>query len=176
MSSFYMMEAANLFCGDHDPSDSKHLTLEEFQLPNMQEIYQEHHAGGSMFQVEFAVGVEKLGPTFKLKGFDPAVLGQFGLGAGKRNMYTAYGVIRDKRTGIAYPSVAVIEGRLGKANADAFKRGELQGHEYAINEVMHYELSFNGGEVFYFDFFASEWRVGGVDQNADANRILQIGG
>jgi hypothetical protein len=32
MSTIYVMEAANLFCGDDDPTASKHLTLTELQL------------------------------------------------------------------------------------------------------------------------------------------------
>ena len=39
MSTIYIMEAANLFCGDHDPTASKHLTLTELQLPALQEMY-----------------------------------------------------------------------------------------------------------------------------------------
>ena len=38
MSNIYIMEAANLFCGDENPTASKHLTLTELQLPNLQEI------------------------------------------------------------------------------------------------------------------------------------------
>ena len=56
MSTIYVMEACNLFCGDHDPAASKHLTLAELKLPPLQEIYQDHHAGGSRVQIEVAVG------------------------------------------------------------------------------------------------------------------------
>ena len=80
MATIFVMEAGNLFCGDHDPSASKHLTLNELQLPALQEIYQEHHAGGSRVQIEVAVGIQKLEPTFKLAGWDPELLTRFGLG------------------------------------------------------------------------------------------------
>ena len=58
--------------------------------------------------------------------------------------------------------------------ADAFQRGELQGHEYAINEVMHYELWFNEKEKLFWDFFSSEWRLDGISQNDDERRILRV--
>jgi uncharacterized protein len=137
-------------------------------------VYQDHHAGGSRVQIEVAVGISKLEPTFKLNGWDPDLLTQFGLGSSRQKVFTAYGVIRDKRTGVANEAKAIIEGRLGKIEPDAFQRGELQGHEYAINEVMHYELWFNEKEKLFWDFFSTEWRLDGVSQNDDERRILRI--
>lgn len=174
-ANFYMMEAANLFCGDHDPSASKHLTLTELQLPPLNEIFQDHHPGGSPFGIEIGLGVEKLLPTFKMAGTDPDLLSLFGLGTKLRQTFTAYGVMRDQRTGAALEAKAIIEGRLGKVEAETFQRGEMHGHDYAINGVIHYELWWGGREKFYMDFFSSEWRVDGKSQNSDENRILRIG-
>jgi len=176
MSNLYVMEAANLFAGDHDPTASLHLELTELALPNLEEMFQDHHPGGSRVQIEVAVGINKLSSTFKLAGWNPGLLTQFGLGETARRMFTAYGVIRDKREGRAIEAKALIEGRLGKAEADAFQRGELQGHDYAINEIMHYELWFDGKEKIFWDFFSTEWRVDGVAQNADEIAILGITG
>lgn len=172
--TIYVMEAVNLFAGDHDPTASKHLTITEMQLPNLQEMYQDHHAGGSKVQIEVAVGIQKLEPTFKLTGWDPDLLVQFGLGSGRTKVFTAYGVIRNKRTGEAIEAKAIIEGRLGKIEAEAFQRGELQAHDYAINEVVHYELWFADREKLYWDFFSTDWRLDGVSQNADERSILRI--
>lgn len=174
-TNFYVMEAANLFCGDHDPSASKHLTLTELGLPNLQEMYQDHHPGGSLVGIEVDLGIEKMQPSFKLGGWDPDLLGMFGMGTKRNNTFTAYGVIRDKRTGRAIEAKAIIEGRLGKIEADAFKRGEFQSHDYSINGVMHYELWFNGAEKLYWDFWTSAWRIDGKAQNADELGILRIG-
>ena len=174
MSNMYIMEAANLFCGDDDPTGSKHLTLTELQLPNLQEMYQDHHPGGSRVQIEVSVGIEKLEASFKLAGWDPDLLTQFGLGANARRKYTAYGVIRDKRQGTAIEAKAIMEGRLGRVNPEAFQRGELQSYDYAINEILHYELFFGGAEKFYWDLFTSDWRVDGASQNADERSILRI--
>ncbi len=170
----FMLESVNLFCGDHDPTKSKHLTIAELKLPDLQEMYADHHAGGAMVATEFAVGIQKLEPTFKLNGYDPDLLTEFGLGTRHKNKFTAYGVIRDQRSGRAIESKAVIEGRLGKVAPDAFSRGEMQGHEYAINSVVHYELWFDGSPKIEWDFFTSLWRVDGQDQNAVENRILRV--
>lgn len=174
MSDILTMEAANLFCGDHDPNASKHLTLSELQLPALQEMFADHHAGGSRVQIEVPVGIQKLEPTFKLVGWDEDVLTQFGLGTSATKRYTAYGVLRSKRSGEARQVKAIIEGRIGKVEAETFKRGELQSHDYAINSVMHYEVYIDGKEKFYWDFYSGVWRVDSVDQNADERRLLNL--
>lgn len=174
-STIYIMEAANLFCGEHDPANSKHLTLEELKLPDLQEVLVDHQPGGGKVGVEFAVGMEKLEPTFKLKGWDMPLLRQFGLGTLGRNTFTAYGVIRDKRSGRPLEGKAVMEGRLSRIAPDAFQRGEAMSHEYAINEVLHYEIHFDGQEELYYDFFTNTVRLGGADRDPEFNNILRIG-
>jgi P2 family phage contractile tail tube protein len=174
MSTVYLMTAVNLYCGDHDPTKSKHLTLAELKLPDLQAIYVDHHPGGGVAATEFEVGIQKLEPTFKLNGFDPDLMAEFGLGAKIRNRFTAYGEIIDQRTGRSIESKAVIEARLGRVAPDAFQRGELQGHEYAMNSVVHYEMWFDNKPIYEWDFFTNLWRVNGIDQNADTNRILRI--
>jgi P2 family phage contractile tail tube protein len=169
-----IMEAANLFCGDDDPTASKHLTLSELALPVLQEMFADHHAGGSRVQIEIPVGVQKLEPTFKLVGNDPALLSMFGLGSSATKKFTAYGVLRDKRTGVAQQAKAIMEGRLGKIEAETFKRGELQHHDYAINAVVHYELWINNAEKVFWDFFSADWRIDGVAQNAEERSLLNI--
>lgn len=174
MSNIYIMEAANLFVGSHDTANSKHLTLEELKLPDLQETLVDHNPGGGKVGVEFAVGVEKLEPTFNLKGWDPVLLRSFGLGSSLRQTFTAYGVIRDKRSGRALEAKAIMEGRLSKISSGAFQRGEAQSHEYSINEVLHYELFFDGAEELYWDFFTNTLRLGGVDPDPAHNSILRI--
>jgi uncharacterized protein len=174
MSTIYIMEAANLFVGLADPTKSKHLTLTELKLPALQEIFVDHHGGGMRVGIEVGVGVQKLEPTFNLAGFDPDLLSEFGLGSKVRNVFTAYGVVRDKRTGRAIEAKAIMEGRLGKADMSAFQRGEMTSFEYAINELMHYELWFDGAEKIHWDAFTNVWRINGVDENSAENLILRI--
>lgn len=174
MSTFYVMEAVNLFCGNDDPSKSKHLTISELKLPEMTEKFEDHNPGGGRVGIEVSVGIEKLVASFKLNGFDPDLLAQFGLGKRTSNNYTAYGSIVEKRSGKTYQAKAVMEGRLGKVAPDAFQRGELQGHEYGIHGITRFELFFDGEEKVAFDFYANTWRIDGVDQNAEMNRNLGL--
>ena len=177
MATIYLLEAVNLFMGDHDPTASNHLELEEFKLPEPSVKASEHAPGGGILTVDFSMNLlEKLEPTFKLRGFNPDRLKQFGLNTPYRHIFTAYGVIRDKRSGKAIEAMAVVEAKIGKITPDAFKRGDDFGHEYALQEVVSYKLAVAGEEVFAVDFFENTWRVGGVDQFADVNRILRVPG
>lgn len=177
MATIYMLEAVNLFMGDHDPGASNHLELEELKLPEPSIKASEHTPGGGVMTVDFSMNVlEKLEPTFKLRGFNPDRLKQFGLNTPYRHIFTAYGVIRDKRSGRATEAKAVIEAKIGKVAPDGFKRGDDFGHEYTMQEVVSYALSVGDSEVFSVDFFTNIYRVGGVDQFADVNRILRVPG
>lgn len=172
--TMYVLEAVNLFVDNDDPTSSKYLTLTELKLPTLEENFADHSPGGAPVGIEIAVGIKKLEPTFKLAGFDPAMLAAFGLGSKAKRIFTGYGVIRDKKIGETIEGKAIIEGRIGKIEGDAFKRGDVQMHDYAINEVTHYEFHFGGNEVLYWDFWTNTWRVDGVDQFSAENNILRI--
>lgn len=168
------IEACNLFAGDHDPTASHHLEITELKLPELQEKYAEHEAGGARVAIEIATIIQKLDPSFKFIGTNPELLTQFGLGSKQTMTYTAYEVARDRLSGVASERKIVMRGRLGKVTEDAFKAGDLVHTDYAIMGLVHYELWQAGNELLYWDFAANIWRVNGADQNADLNRILRI--
>ena len=173
-STIFFMESANLFCGDADPTDSKHLSLESVKLPDLKATFAEHNAGGSPVAIEVQVGIDKLEPSFKLKGYDPKLLSQFGYGSTTRTLFTIYGVMRDLRSGEAKEGMTIIEGRLGKVAPDEYKRGELSGNDYTINEVVHYEIHFDGAEILWWDFFTGTWRVNGTVANSRERSLLRL--
>ena len=175
MATIQFVEGVNLFCGDHDPTDSKHLTIETLKLPVLEEKTTTYLPGGGSMAVEMSMGVvDALTATFKLNGFDPQVLSLFGLGTKRRNTYTAYGALFDKRLGTAVQVKAILEARLTSIQMDEFKRGDVHGHDYSLKEITRYELWFDGAEKVAFDFWTNLWRIDGVDQNADLNRILGV--
>jgi len=174
-SPFYIMENVNLFCGDDDPSTSKYLTIETLKLPDLQRTTANHNAGGVRGpNVNWVVGMEALKPTFKLKGFDEQLLGQFGLGANDLLKYTAYGALRNRMDGSYVEVKAIMQGTLTKIAPDQFQRNEIMGHDHEIDQMIHYELWFNGLEKIYWDWLTNTFRTGGVDQNAQVNKILRI--
>jgi P2 family phage contractile tail tube protein len=173
MSTMFVVNNFNLFVG-LDPGAGKHLTLQEMKLPALQAQYQDHMAGGAAVGIEIETGINKLEPTFKLVGVDPQALTQFGLGSKIKNVFSAYGVVQDRRTGREIEMKVIMEGRLGKVDAEAYQKGNLLAHDYAINEVTHYEVFFDRRELVYWDFYENVWRIDGVDQNGTANQIMRI--
>jgi P2 family phage contractile tail tube protein len=174
MATIYIQEAANLFIGDAGPANGKHLTLVEHKLPTLEEKIETYHPGGSIMEIGVALGLNKLESTFQLAGWDPELVREFGLGSKARNRYTSYGVIRDKKTNRAIESVAVLEGRLVKVEPTSFKRGELLNHDYSIDEIYHYELHFDGKELYFWDLFSGQYRINGINEHALEQQILRI--
>ena len=101
---------------------------------------------------------------------------QFGIGGSGQLPYTIYGAVRDKQSGSSIEMMSVVWGRMVKLDPGAFKRGDIQEQTHEIKEIMRYQVTWNKAELFYYDFFASTWRVNGVDQNNDVNGILRITG
>ena len=177
MSNFYVLEAVNLFCGDDDPTKSKYLTLTSLQLPTMEEVMADHMPGGGVAGLSIGMGVlTALEAGFNLNGTDPHMLSLFGLGTDGRQTFTAYGVLRDKKTSEEIEVKSVMHALLGTVTPAEFTRGELQGYEYALREITHYESHFDGVEKHYMDYFTNQWRVDGVSKFKKRNAILRIPG
>lgn len=170
-------EATNLFVGDDGPNNSKHLNLESVKLPTLEEIMQTFYPGGAIGEIEVGgLGLRKLEMTFKVKGHDPQILSQFGLGTRERRPYTCYGLVRDKQGNRPVELKAIVHARLGRIEGDELKTGELIGHDHALHEIWHYELYWDGKEKYFYDFQSSDWRVDGIAQNSDMRNILRIPG
>lgn len=175
--SLYIQEAFTLFVGDDGNDNSKHLNLESIKLPTLEENSATHFAGGAIGEILIGnLGLKALDVTFKVKGYDPQIMRQFGLGGANSLPFTCYGAVRDKKGGGLIELKSVMRGRLGKLEGDELRRAEAIGHDHMIHEVMHYELWWGQKELYYYDFFASDWRVDGVSQNADIRAMLRIPG
>jgi phage tail tube protein FII len=173
-NTLLILEAANLFCGDHDPSSSNHLALMNLKLPELGENYNDVTAAGAPVGIEIDSHIARMEATFNLVGWNPAVQNLIGESRRERQIFTAYGAIRDRKTGKLVEAKGVMQGRLGRSNPTEFSRGQVQNHEHSIRGIVHYEVFLNKVELLYWDFFTSERRVGGVNQNADLNAILRI--
>lgn len=173
-NTLVVMEAMNLFCGDENPTRSNHLTIMNVKLPMLEENYVDHAAGGAPVAIEIDTHVLRLECTFALMGWQPYVMELMGQERQDMQRFTAYGVIRDKRTAEAIEVKAVMEGRLGRVEPTEFRRGDAQSHNYAIRAITHYEVYFDTEEIYFWDFYLSTRRVNGTDLNAPINSILRI--
>lgn len=173
--SLIIQRAASLFAGDDGPSNLKDHNLASIQLPDLEEVNEAHTSAGSLFEVEWGdMGMKALAPTFKLKGYDPQVMGM--IGRRKRSPWTIYGMLTDKQTEEDIEIKAVIRARLGKITGEAFERGKALGHDHGLHEVVHYELYYGEKEKYYFDFWERAFRIDGVDLLKDERRILRLPG
>ena len=184
-STIYVMESANMICGNSGgrgsaPGISTHLVLQELKLPTLEENYVDHAPGGAPVAIEIPTHQNKLEATFNLAGWDPKIMSYIGQNDPTYQVFTAYGLIRDRRTSRAHQAKAVMEGRLGRVNPTAFSKGNLMSHEYSIKSIVSYKLLMqeqaNGplDEIYWWDFFTSVRRVGGKDLNRDMIRMLAI--
>jgi len=190
----YIMESANLICGDTRapaeagaagggtvPGVSTHLILQELKLPTLEENTVDHAAGGAPVAIEIATHFNKLEATFNLAGWDPDVMAYVGQQDPLFHRFTAYGLIRNRRTSEALQAIAVMEGRLGRSNPTAFSKGNLMSHEYSIKSIvsytLHMQLSSGAQEpvlMYKWDFFTSEFVSGETDLNGDLRRLLAL--
>lgn len=193
-NNLYTMESANLICGDTGsgaaPGISTHLSILELKLPGLEEAYVDVLPGGATIGIEVPMHVNRLESTFNLAGWQPDVMTMMGRSERRLQVFTAYGLIRERRTGEALQAMSVMWGRLGRSNPTNFRKGDLMAHEFSIRSITHYELymqqSSQAGsqnetnsarqmrEIYYWDFFTSERRIDGVDRNAELVNILGI--
>jgi P2 family phage contractile tail tube protein len=170
-----IQEGLNLFVGDAGPDNSKHLNLDNVNLPDFEELTQMLYSGGSIGQLDVGgMGLKSLEMTFKLTGWDPQAMSQFGVGARSQLPYTFYGLARDKAGNTPKEVKGVVRGRMVRVGMDNIKRGDLFGTDFAIREIIFYELHFNKEEKYFYDWKSSEYRVDGVTQNADERDILRL--
>lgn len=173
-ATLLIVEAANLYVGDWDPTQSNHLTLANLKLPALEENYSDWMPGGAPVASEVDTHFNHLEATFTLYGMSPWVFKQIGQRNCRRQTFTAYGLVRDRRNGCALELKAVMEGHLAKADPTEYRRGEIVNHEYAIRGITHYELYLDDEELMWWDMFISARRVGGEDLNRELNDILRI--
>jgi uncharacterized protein len=173
-STLYVMEAANIFCGDADPSLSHHLDIRNVKLPELVENFVDHAPGGAPWAIEIDTHINRLEATFDLAGWDANVMSILASWSLPNRNFTVWGVIRDRQSGTPLEGQAIIQGRLGRVNPQPWRRGELQHHEYSIRSITGYQLTLNQVQIYNWNFFTNQLVIGGVDMNADTNTILKI--
>jgi hypothetical protein len=195
-NTIYSMESCNMFCGTSQPTqsgaaDSLHLQLTEVKLPAMNEGNVDHRAAGAPITIEINTQIAKLECTFQLVGWNPEVAGLVSSWAAEDNSFFAYGLLRDRSSGNAIQAMAFMQGRLGLADPQMFRRGDAQHWNYGIKNITHYELltgpgivdgsavgssasGSNTNTLVFWDFFSNTLIIGDKNINAETNGILHV--
>jgi phage tail tube protein FII len=166
--TIYQMSAANMYCGSVSSSSnvSLHLQLTDVKLPGFQEHYVDWRPGGSAVGLEIDMYMEKLLCSFACAGWQPQVAELIEAWSAAQNSFNFYGLIRDKfgaSSGIPGSDIkatATIRGRLGVADPDNFRRGDLNGWKYAIRSIFAYKLVVGSETVYDWDFTQNTLNVG----------------
>lgn len=172
-----VMEKANLFVGKTaaDEANSNHLIIAELKLPMLDEQYVDHRAGGAPLAIEVDTIVARLEATFVLAGWAPQVADRFYSWNPDDNWFTAYGAVRDRDSGDLLQAIALMRGRLGRADPVNWRNGELQHWNYSIRAITHYELMLADTSLYIYDFFTNTFVIGGVDRMAPINAAILTG-
>lgn len=175
MTDILVMEAVNLFIGDHDPEASKHLKLQSFAMPVLEYVTVDHLGGGAAGELEIPLNtLRKIEPGFKLAGFDEDAYRLFGIGSNEINVFTGYGVIANQRTAKRTPAKVVYRGMISRMAPDAFDRSNVMGHDHKLAKVTRYDLEVGGKAWWEWDYWTTKRVRFGVDELADYRRMLGL--
>ena len=174
MSNMHLMQAASLLAGDADPSATHWLDILGVKLPMLQENTTDHKPGGGGLGLKIAMGqFEALMVSFKVKGLAPDLLRKIGATGARRIKYTIRGSVLNLRSNVEEPALAVVEGRMIKADLSEFSQDNGMDADFEIHEVVYYELRINDAEVYYMDGFdPAGIRINGVPTQAARARNL----
>ena len=148
---------------------SRATTIASLTIPPINFVTSEHSPGGGVGAVNFTQPrIEALEPTFSAKGIDREVF----RGMGIVDRWTFAAAYRDKKTNRDIPARGLIEGAVTSWEPDESDPTELQGSNYAFNEVTHFEFVLDGRELIYFDFWERVIRRDGEDLFAGVRGAL----
>ena len=153
MSTLFIMDAANLFVGDDDPTKGEYLALKSVKLPDLKEITKEHQGGGAGMGLSFGLRIiEKPEFSFKLEGINLRTMTKFMPGVPTN--YTVRGNVRDLKNLTNIPALAVVRGKMQSMSMSEFSRDAGIESDYMIGEITSYILTIGGVEKYALDYFS----------------------
>lgn len=150
---------------------SRAITIATLTMPGLTFATGEHNPGGGIGAVNFAVPrIEAPEPAFSAKGIDIEIFS--GMGLPERWVFAGSYNRRAPGGGRVVPARAIIEGAITAWEPDESDPAEFQGCTHTFAEVTHYELTVDGEELFYWDWYERVFRRGGVDLFENHRRAL----
>lgn len=173
------MEAANIYCGVNQPNDisnSNHLRLADVKLPGMDEQYVDHRGAGAPVAIEIDTMFARLQCDFTLAGWTSQVATLLAQWGSDVNQYWVFGALRDRVSGTVMQGIASIYGRLGRADPQLWRRGDVAHWAYSIRGITKYKLLINEDQtpMYEWDYYNNIFNVGGTSIAADINAALNI--
>lgn len=167
MQPLYLLTAVDARRAEQAGS-SRATTIAKLTIPAIKFLTVSHSAGGGVMGVDYAVPrIEPVEPAFSVKGIDTDIF----TGLGSRERWTFAGAYRTDR-GATVPGRCIIEGAIVEWAPDESDPAEFQGCNHVFREVVHYEFSLNGQELWYIDANERVMRRNGVDLFAETRNAL----
>lgn len=167
-----VQQGFNLYADDVN----KWLGLDKLKRPALEDVLVDFRPGGARVDTEVAMGIKKLAMPFTCKNVDTHLLGLFGLGAGVRKRFTAYGHVVDELTEETRQEIITVRGRLVKAEQADLKPNEMAEFDYAVGAIIYYHYVSGGRTVHRWNMATNELVINGVDQLAAQSANLAIRG
>lgn len=169
----HIFEGVNMWRSDSQEDTGRAISLVKLGIPAIKWKTAGYAPAGGGAEVNFQTKtLEPIEPKFEMKGIDPDFLSKIGFHSGLHDKFTFAGAVRNKQTLVLQPMRCIIQGVVNSVEHDEYSAGELAGCNYALTEVVHFELKLNGVELFYFDFYTREGRSGGVSFMDELNNVL----
>ncbi|MBN9033751.1 MAG: phage major tail tube protein [Rhizobiales bacterium] len=150
---------------------SRAISITSLTMPELTLATGEHNPGGGVGAVNFSLPrVEALEPAFSVKGIDADIFN--GCGKPERWVFAGAYSRRAPGGGGVVPARAIIEGVVNSWQPDESDPADFAGCTHAFAEVTHYELTLDGKEFFYWDWYERIFRRNGVDLFANHRRAL----
>lgn len=168
MQPLYMLTAVDVRRAE-ETGTSRATTISSLTIPSITFMTANHNPGGGVMSVDFTLPrIEPVEPAMTVKGFDTDVF----RGLGVVDRWTFAGAVRDKKTGLAKPARAIIEGAIVEWEPDEASPEEFVGCTHGFKEVTHYEFILDGEELWYVDFWERVLRRKGEDLFRDERLAL----
>lgn len=170
MQPLYMLTAVDVRRAEVAGS-SRATTIDKLQLPPIKFMKGSRTPGGGVMARDHVIPrLEPFEPKFSVKGFDEDMFDGMGL----VERWTFAGSARVKGTNRSVAVRAIIEGAFCEWEPDESDPADFVGCTHMFSDVGHYELTWDGREVWYIDDDERVIRRKGLDL-FEADR-LALGG
>jgi P2 family phage contractile tail tube protein len=169
-SALYLLTAVDVRRLSQTDS-SRAITIATLTMPSLTLATAEHNPGGGVGAVNFSMPrIEAPEPAFSAKGIDTDIF--TGFGEVDRWVFAGAYKKRGPGGGRDVPARAIIEGAITAWEPDESDPAEFAGSTHTFTECTHYELTLDGVELFYWDFWERIIRFGGKDLFAGTRTAL----
>ncbi len=137
--------------------------IDEFNIPTVNAIMQDHQALGQFIKTEFARGIDKMETSFKINSIYPDIVKLFNpLETVELQLRASQAVYSGDTYSTEEEIIVNLRGTIKARSFDAFKQGEQVSGEVKM-AVSYMKLTINGTEYEEIDAVNNIYKVNGTD-------------